>query len=128
MLNGRYGTLLLPVESNNERGTMSLTTLLVFISLYTETNNSLPSTSYLKYIDVWFVFSITFLSVIIIVHLATFSHAPIIAWSAKISFRKATCQSISSRKILRAARIILFVVLFFFSIAYFLRLSLLEQT
>ncbi|KAK8402088.1 hypothetical protein O3P69_001288 [Scylla paramamosain] len=74
-----YGTLLLPVESINERGTMSLTTLLVFISLYTETNNSLPSTSYLKYIDVWFVFSITYLSVIIIVHLASFSHAPIMA-------------------------------------------------
>ncbi|KAG0726035.1 hypothetical protein GWK47_037392 [Chionoecetes opilio] len=82
--------MFLPLESSNERGTMSLTTLLVFISLYTESSNSLPTTAYLKYIDVWFVFSITYLSVIIIVHLATFSHCPpsptgskVVAWPPK---------------------------------------------
>lgn len=55
---------------------MSLTTLLVFISLYTETSGSLPSTAYLKLIDVWFVFSITYLTLIICVHLATFTIGP----------------------------------------------------
>ncbi|KAK3892732.1 hypothetical protein Pcinc_003422 [Petrolisthes cinctipes] len=76
-----YGTLLLPIEYYNERGTMSLTTLLVFISLYTETSGSLPSTAYLKLIDVWFVFSITFLTLIICVHLATFTIGPKVSHS-----------------------------------------------
>ncbi|KAK4323167.1 hypothetical protein Pmani_006116 [Petrolisthes manimaculis] len=76
-----YGTLLLPIEYYNERGTMSLTTLLVFISLYTETSGSLPSTAYLKLIDVWFVFSITFLTLIICVHLATFTIEPKVSHS-----------------------------------------------
>lgn len=50
---------------------MSLTTMLVFMSLYTETSSSLPSTAYLKHIDVWFVFNLTFLTLIIGLHLAT---------------------------------------------------------
>lgn len=48
---------------------MSLTTLLVLISLYTETASTLPKTPYLKLIDVWFVFSIVYLSLIITTHL-----------------------------------------------------------
>ncbi|XP_071514644.1 gamma-aminobutyric acid receptor subunit beta-1-like [Panulirus ornatus] len=67
-----YGTLLLPLEAFAERGSMSLTTLLMFIALYTETNSSLPSTAYLKHIDVWFVFSLIFLTLVINVHLMTF--------------------------------------------------------
>lgn len=50
---------------------MSLTTLLVLISLYTETASTLPKTPYLKFIDVWFVFSIVYLSLIITTHLVT---------------------------------------------------------
>lgn len=69
----RYWSLFLPVDKFNERGTMSLTTLLVLISLYTETSSSLPSTAYLKHIDVWFVFNICFLTLIIGIHLATCS-------------------------------------------------------
>lgn len=61
---------------------MSLTTLLVFISLYTETSGSLPSTAYLKLIDVWFVFSITYLTLIICVHLATFTIGPKASYSS----------------------------------------------
>lgn len=63
----------MPVDRFSERGTMSLTTLLVLISLYTETSSSLPSTAYLKHIDVWFVFNICFLTLIIGIHLATCS-------------------------------------------------------
>ncbi|XP_050699530.1 uncharacterized protein LOC126986985 isoform X4 [Eriocheir sinensis] len=115
-----YGTLLLPVESFNERGTMSLTTLLVFISLYTETSNSLPSTAYLKYIDVWFVFSITYLSVIIIVHLATFPRfAPSSIWPNPEDKKE---QSIA-HKILRAGNFILCPALVLFSLSYFLSLA-----
>lgn len=50
---------------------MSLTTLLVLIDLYSDSLNSLPKTSYLKCLDIWFVFSIAFLSAIIAVHLTT---------------------------------------------------------
>ena len=105
---------------------MSLTTLLVFISLYTETSNSLPSTAYLKYIDVWFVFSITYLSVIIIVHLATVSHNPVripsAVWPLKIHRRMFTCSLFTSRKILRVGRYILLIILVLFSLLYFLSL------
>ena len=66
-----YGTLRIPAANFQDRGTMSLTTLLVLISLYTETLNSLPITSYVKIIDIWFIFSITFLSLIIGTHLLT---------------------------------------------------------
>ncbi|KAK4307895.1 hypothetical protein Pmani_020373 [Petrolisthes manimaculis] len=57
---------------------MSLTTLLVLISLYTETASTLPKTPYLKLIDIWFVFNIVYLSLIITTHLVacrTPSHA-----------------------------------------------------
>ncbi|KAK3894787.1 hypothetical protein Pcinc_001509 [Petrolisthes cinctipes] len=64
-----YGTLFLPVESFPERGGMSLTTLLVLISLYTETASTLPKTPYLKLINIWFVFNIVYLSLIITTHL-----------------------------------------------------------
>ncbi|KAK3883892.1 hypothetical protein Pcinc_011795 [Petrolisthes cinctipes] len=68
-VNSGYGTLFLPVESFPERGGMSLTTLLVLISLYTETASTLPKTPYLKLIDIWFVFNIVYLSLIITTHL-----------------------------------------------------------
>ncbi|KAK3894269.1 hypothetical protein Pcinc_001963 [Petrolisthes cinctipes] len=66
-----YGTLLLPLDNFNERGTMSLTTLLVFISLYAQTTASLPRTAYLKRIDLWYVFCIAFLTLVIFTNLAT---------------------------------------------------------
>lgn len=50
---------------------MSLTTLLAFISLYTQTSASLPKTSYAKNIDLWYLFSLCYLSLIIAVHLST---------------------------------------------------------
>lgn len=50
---------------------MSLTTLLVLIALYSDASAALPKTSYIKLIDIWFVFGISFLSLIISVHLAT---------------------------------------------------------
>ena len=66
-----YGTLFIRADHFQDRGTMSLTTLLVLISLFNESTSSLPSTSYLKFIDVWFLFSVIFLSLIILVHLIT---------------------------------------------------------
>lgn len=70
-LHSRYGTLFLPAARFPERGGMSLTTLLVLIALYSDASAALPKTSYIKFIDIWFVFGISFLSLIIFVHLAT---------------------------------------------------------
>ena len=66
-----FGTLFIQVDDFQDRGTMSLTTLLVLISLYSDTMDDLPVTSYVKFIDIWFMFSITFLTAIILVHLIT---------------------------------------------------------
>ncbi|XP_071530483.1 uncharacterized protein [Panulirus ornatus] len=66
-----YGTLYIPAESFTDRGTMSLTTLLVLVSLYTESLSSLPTTAYNKHIDLWYLFIIVYVSLIIAVHLVT---------------------------------------------------------
>jgi len=66
-----YFTLFIPSSNFQDRGTMSLTTLLVLISLYTDTMNSLPRTSYIKYMDIWFLFSVAFISIIVLAHLFT---------------------------------------------------------
>ncbi|KAF2358927.1 Low-density lipoprotein (LDL) receptor class A repeat, partial [Trinorchestia longiramus] len=66
-----YGTLWIPAMDFPDRGTMSLTTLLVLIALYSDILSQLPVTSYLKFLDLWFIFSITFISVIIFAHLIT---------------------------------------------------------
>lgn len=66
-----YGTLFIPLESFSERGTLSLTTLLVLVSLYTETLSSLPITPYNKKIEKWYILIIIYVSLIITLHLAT---------------------------------------------------------
>ena len=66
-----YGTLFIQPDDFQNRGSMSLTTLLVLISLYSDILNSLPATSYIKFVDIWFISSILFHSIIIIVHIIT---------------------------------------------------------
>ncbi|CAL4080963.1 unnamed protein product, partial [Meganyctiphanes norvegica] len=66
-----YGTFAISAEDFQDRATISLTTLLVHMSLYSDVLATLPQTTYLKSIDVWFIFSIFFLSSIIAVHLIT---------------------------------------------------------
>ena len=66
-----YGTLFIPAFDFQDRGTMSLTTLLVLISLYTDTMNTLPVTSYVKLLDIWFLFSVAYISMIVMAHLFT---------------------------------------------------------
>lgn len=48
---------------------MSLTTLLVLYTLFSQTSSSLPKTSYIKMIDIWFFLDIAILFVIIILHI-----------------------------------------------------------
>lgn len=55
-----YLTFLFPIEDFNERVMVSLTSLLVLAALFTQTAATIPKTAYLKLIDIWFVFGITF--------------------------------------------------------------------
>lgn len=48
--------------------TVSLTTLLVLYTLFSNTSDALPTTAYVKLIDVWFFFCIFLLFFIIVVH------------------------------------------------------------
>ncbi|XP_076056207.1 glutamate-gated chloride channel alpha-like [Oratosquilla oratoria] len=66
-----YGTLYIRLAMLQVRSIMALTTLLVLTSLYTQTAASLPKTSYLKAIDVWLLYCITILVLIIIAHIFT---------------------------------------------------------
>lgn len=66
-----YGTLFLPVEPFSDRGTMSLTTLLVLVALYTDSLRSLPDVNYNTYLDVWYIFSMAYLSLIVAMHIVS---------------------------------------------------------
>lgn len=89
-----YGTLFIRADDFQDRGAFSLTTLLVLISLYSDTMVTLPVTSYLKHIDIWFIFSFTFLSFIIGIHIATnntginYDRNPKTAWLQKNKVEK----------------------------------------
>ncbi|KAK8400340.1 hypothetical protein O3P69_003202 [Scylla paramamosain] len=119
----RYGTLFLPVERFPERGTMSLTTLLVFISLYTDVSSSLPNTSYVKYIDVWFVYNIVFLSLIIATHLlacGSIHGTEVGPWVAPQAPKGSTDCNRRENFILKVTRIAFGVATFLFLIGYFI--------
>jgi len=47
---------------------LSLTTLLVMYTLYQSTSNSLPQTGYLKFLDIWLIFSLIVPFIIICIH------------------------------------------------------------
>ncbi|KAG0730363.1 Gamma-aminobutyric acid receptor subunit beta-like [Chionoecetes opilio] len=69
-----YASFFLPLDNFQDRSVMSLTTLLALVALYSESLAALPSTSYLKHVDIWFVFSIAFLTTIVIAHLLINGH------------------------------------------------------
>lgn len=101
---------------------MGLTTLLVFISLYTDVSSSLPNTSYLKLIDVWFVFNILFLSLIIGTHLLACGSIQGTGERHWVVPVKKDCAGASNSReelILKVARITLGVVTLFFLVGYF---------
>lgn len=109
-----YGTLWIPVMDFPDRGTMSLTTLLVLIALYSDVLSQLPVTSYLKFLDVWFIFSITFISLIIFVHLFTSNTNEV----QKFRFPSSTRWYYSNESVLQKARIFMGIGYFVFLICY----------
>ncbi|KAF2364165.1 C-type lectin-like [Trinorchestia longiramus] len=63
-----YSTLYIKPALLQVRLTVSLTTLLVLYTLFSQTSSTLPKTSYVKMIDVWFFFVIFVLFLIIVLH------------------------------------------------------------
>ncbi|XP_068236122.1 uncharacterized protein [Palaemon carinicauda] len=63
-----YTTLFVNVVLMDVRMAVSLTTLLVLYTLFSNTSDALPVTAYVKMIDVWFFFCIFLLFFIIVVH------------------------------------------------------------
>ena len=64
-----YSTLFINVANFNNRFMGSVTSLLVLASLLGAINSGLPKTSYFKYIDLWFLWYITNIFLIIISHI-----------------------------------------------------------
>lgn len=56
-----YASLYCPRDNLDLRVMMALTTLLVLFALYQQISDTLPRTSYVKAIDVWCFFAITFI-------------------------------------------------------------------
>ena len=126
-----YGTLFLPVEPFNDRGTMSLTTLLVLVALYTDSLDTLPTIPYNTHMDIWYIFSIVFLGFIIATHLYTSSSPgnhfclkkrkdiakPRLAWSKHsvdqaLSATRAAAHVLWYARIVFALALILFIIIF----------------
>ncbi|XP_071548102.1 uncharacterized protein [Panulirus ornatus] len=61
-----YATFFFNPDDFNSRIIVALTSLLVLASLYTQTSNSLPKTSYFKLVDVWLFFAIVMIFVVVL--------------------------------------------------------------
>ncbi|KAF2363380.1 Neurotransmitter-gated ion-channel ligand-binding domain [Trinorchestia longiramus] len=61
-----YFTLFFNPIDFNSRIVVALTSLLVLSSLFTQTSNSLPKTSYFKLVDIWLFFSIVIIFMIVL--------------------------------------------------------------
>ena len=65
-----YATIFLDINSPGDRCRGSLTIMLVLTTLLNVVNGDLPKTSYMKYIDLWFVWHIGMVFGVIIYHVA----------------------------------------------------------
>ncbi|XP_064113370.1 uncharacterized protein LOC135220010 isoform X2 [Macrobrachium nipponense] len=61
-----YATFFFNPYDFNSRIQVALTSLLVLSSLYTQTSNSLPKTSYFKLVDIWLFFSIVMIFIVVL--------------------------------------------------------------
>ena len=64
-----YSTLFINIEHSSDRLMVTVTSLLVFAALLDSINQDLPKTSYIKYVDMWFVMHITGIFIMIIYHI-----------------------------------------------------------
>ena len=66
-----YSTLYFPINNFNERVMVSLTSLLVLATFFTQASESIAHTPYVKMIDIWFITLIGFNFVIVILNVVT---------------------------------------------------------
>ena len=64
-----YFTIFIRVDDFNERIMVSVTILLVLAALLTSIKDRIPSTSYFKYIDLWFLWYTAFIFSITLFHI-----------------------------------------------------------
>nr|XP_045616941.1 uncharacterized protein LOC123769748 [Procambarus clarkii] len=61
-----YLVFFFPVDDFNERIMVALTALLVEAAFFTQTSASIPQTAYLKLVDIWFVYCIISLFLVVV--------------------------------------------------------------
>ncbi|XP_063847758.1 uncharacterized protein LOC135092906 [Scylla paramamosain] len=71
-----YLTFFFPLDDFSDRIMSTLTSLLVEAAFFTQVSASIPQTSYLKLVDMWFVFCIIFLFVVMLALVAVNSLQP----------------------------------------------------
>ena len=64
-----YSTLLIKIEDFQDRFMGTVTALLVLAALLSSISMSLPRTSYFKYIDIWFLWYLANIFIIIVYHI-----------------------------------------------------------
>ena len=64
-----YSTLFINIEHSSDRLMVTVTSLLVFAALLDSINQDLPKTSYIKFVDLWFVLHITGIFIMILYHI-----------------------------------------------------------
>ena len=64
-----YFTLFIDIENFSDRFIGTVTALLVLVALLSSVNGDLPKTSYFKFIDMWFLWYITSILLIILFHI-----------------------------------------------------------
>ncbi|CAL4066552.1 unnamed protein product, partial [Meganyctiphanes norvegica] len=65
-----YASLFVSQDNRDLRVMMSITTLLVLYTLFQQISDTLPNTSYIKSLEIWFFFAIVFIFSQVIVHVA----------------------------------------------------------
>ena len=64
-----YSTIFIEIGNFTDRFIGTVTALLVLVSLLSSVNDDLPKTSYFKFIDIWFLWYITNILLIIMYHI-----------------------------------------------------------
>ncbi|KAK4301655.1 hypothetical protein Pmani_026213 [Petrolisthes manimaculis] len=117
-----YASLYCPRDNMDLRVMMALTTLLVLFALYQQISDTLPRTSYVKAIDVWCFFAITFIFSQVVLHVAIDVRLPCLRpLKSPPSSSKVKVLDINKRRsgrVLVAARVLYALLLLVFCVTY----------
>ena len=111
-----YLTFLFELEDFSNRIMVSLTSLLVLAALFSQISSTLPHTSYLKLIDIWFLICII-IDFTMIVCLVIINKRIRKLSAYKLTFRH-FFNSLTSKMLNKFTQIVMFFVITFFVIIY----------